>query len=45
MNAYRVKALMNILQESAKNKAESIKYYEENGTLRGFKGSTLPLTA
>ena len=37
-NLKRVNRLIKSIEEAAKAKEESIKYYEENGTLQGFTG-------
>lgn len=40
VNAQRVEALADSLEKAAKAKMDAIKYYETNGTLAGYQGST-----
>ena len=37
-NARRLTNLVSQMKEAFKNKAEAVEYYEQNGTLKGFKG-------
>lgn len=43
-NAQRVRRLLRQLQEGFRNKAAMARYYEGNGTLRGFKGKVPSLS-
>lgn len=40
-NAARVKKLTEMMKQMAKAKNEAVNYYEENGTLAGFKGAKI----
>lgn len=43
-NARRVQALLDQIETAARAKMEAAKYYEQNGTLQGFKGVALGQT-